>query len=228
VIRLHTPPPAGKPRIDELENWCRDQGLWPVLGTDEVGRGPLAGPVVAAAVVLGDQVPSGLNDSKKLTEAARERLVPQIEATAQAWAIEAAWPEEIDEKNILHASLAAMQRACERVIADLEARGLGLPSVLLIDGNQPLKLWNVSAQATAVQGDGRSLAIAAASVLAKVWRDRYMVEQAEKLHPGYGFAQHKGYPTPVHLAALQRLGPCPLHRRSFGPVRQVGLFGDGG
>ncbi len=228
MIRLHTPPPAGKPRIDELENWCRDQGLWPVLGTDEVGRGPLAGPVVAAAVVLGDQVPSGLNDSKKLTEAARERLVPQIEATAQAWAIEAAWPEEIDEKNILHASLAAMQRACERVIADLEARGLGLPSVLLIDGNQPLKLWNVSAQATAVQGDGRSLAIAAASVLAKVWRDRYMVEQAEKLHPGYGFAQHKGYPTPVHLAALQRLGPCPLHRRSFGPVRQVGLFGDGG
>ncbi len=226
MIRLQTPPLAGKPRIDELELWCRSQGLWPVLGTDEVGRGPLAGPVVAAAVVLGDEVPPGLNDSKKLSEMARERLVPQIEASALAWAIEPAWPAEIDEKNILGASLAAMQRACDRVIADLEERGLELPAVLLIDGNQPLRQWQVSAQATAVQGDGRSLAIAAASVLAKVWRDRHMVE-AESHYPGYGFAQHKGYPTPVHLAALQKLGPCPLHRRSFAPVRQQGLFGDG-
>jgi len=227
VIRLQVPPLLGKPRIDELEMWCVDQGLWPVLGTDEVGRGPLAGPVVAAAVVLGESVPAGLNDSKKLSESARERLVPQIEASALAWAIEPAWPDEIDQKNILGASLAAMQRACERVVADLEERGLGLPGVLLIDGNQPLRQWNVSAQATAVQGDGRSLAIAAASVLAKVWRDRYMV-QAESQYPGYGFAQHKGYPTPVHLAALRGLGPCPLHRRSFAPVRQLGLFGDGG
>ncbi|MBI5608232.1 MAG: ribonuclease HII [Deltaproteobacteria bacterium] len=227
MVRLQAPPLGDASRIDELELWCRAQGLWPVLGTDEVGRGPLAGPVVAAAVVLGEVVPPGLNDSKKLTESAREKLVPQIEASALAWAIEPAWPDEIDDKNILGASLAAMQRACERVVADLEGRGAGLPAVLLIDGNQPLRQWNASAQATAVQGDGRSLAIAAASVLAKVWRDRYMVE-AETQYPGYGFAQHKGYPTPAHLAALQSLGPCPLHRRSFAPVRQQGLFGDVG
>lgn len=226
-VRLTAPPPQTHGRLGDLELWCGQQGLWPVLGTDEVGRGPLAGPVVAAAVVLGPAVPPGLGDSKQISERERERLVPLIEQAALAFAVEPAWEAEIDARNILGASLAAMHRACTRVLRQLADLSRDPPAVLLIDGSQPLPGWTACPQMTAVQGDGRSFAVAAASILAKVWRDRYMVELDQR-YGGYGFAQHKGYPTAEHLRALRALGPCPHHRRSFAPVRQLALFGDEG
>jgi ribonuclease HII len=182
-----------------------------VAGVDEVGRGPLCGPVVTAAVILDPARPiKGLNDSKKLSEARREALFEEIREKALAWCIARADVHEIDQLNILHATMLAMQRAVE---------GLSVtPKLALIDGNRCPKLKVPSAPV--VQGDAKVPAIAAASILAKVSRDREMQEM-EALYPGYGIGGHKGYPTPVHLEALKRLGPTPIHRRSFGPVRAL-------
>ncbi|HYQ39402.1 MAG TPA: ribonuclease HII [Pseudomonas sp.] len=186
-----------------------------VAGVDEVGRGPLCGPVVTAAVILDPARPIvGLNDSKKLTEARRERLFDEIRDKALAWCIGRAEVEEIDRLNILQATFLAMQRAVE---------GLAIqPRLALIDGNRCPKLLVPSAPV--VGGDAKVPAIAAASILAKVSRDREMAE-LELVYPGYGLAGHKGYPTPAHLEALRRLGPTPIHRRSFAPVRAL-LGGD--
>ena len=181
-----------------------------VAGTDEVGRGPLAGDVVAAAVILDPNKPiEGLNDSKKLTEKKREMLFPIIQEQALSWCIARATVEEIDKINILHASMLAMTRAVE---------GLSVqPEHVLVDGNK-IPQWSYPAEAV-VKGDSRVEAIAAASILAKVTRDREMVEMDAK-YPGYGLAGHKGYPTKVHMQALEELGPTPIHRKSFGPVKK--------
>ena len=180
-----------------------------VAGVDEVGRGPLCGPVVTAAVILDPRRPiEGLNDSKKLTEARREALFDEICEKALAWCIARAEVHEIDELNILHATMLAMKRAVE---------GLSVtPRLALIDGNRCPQLAVPSAPV--VQGDGQVPAIAAASILAKVSRDREMCA-LDLCYPGYGLSAHKGYPTPNHLEALQRLGPTIIHRRSFAPVR---------
>ncbi|MBN3861490.1 ribonuclease HII [Pseudomonas frederiksbergensis] len=180
-----------------------------VAGVDEVGRGPLCGAVVTAAVILDPSRPIlGLNDSKKLTEARREALYDEICEKALSWYVARAEVEEIDELNILHATMLAMQRAVE---------GLHIqPKLAMIDGNRCPKL-SMRAEAV-IQGDGKVPAIAAASILAKVSRDREMAA-FELIYPGYGIGGHKGYPTPGHLEALVRLGPTPIHRRSFAPVR---------
>ncbi|WP_165861621.1 ribonuclease HII [Pseudomonas sp. GL93] len=182
-----------------------------VAGVDEVGRGPLCGAVVTAAVILDPNRPIlGLNDSKKLTEARREKLYDEICEKALSWHIARAEVEEIDELNILHATMLAMQRAVE---------GLHItPKMAMIDGNRCPKL-SMPSEAV-VKGDSKVPAIAAASILAKVSRDREMAA-FELIYPGYGIGGHKGYPTPVHLEALARLGPTPIHRRSFAPVRQA-------
>ena len=182
-----------------------------VAGVDEVGRGPLCGAVVTAAVILDPSRPIlGLNDSKKLTEARREKLFDEICEKALSWHIARAEVEEIDELNILHATMLAMQRAVE---------GLHItPKMAMIDGNRCPKLTMPSE--AVVKGDSKVPAIAAASILAKVSRDREMAA-FELIYPGYGIGGHKGYPTPVHLEALARLGPTPIHRRSFAPVRQA-------
>ena len=182
-----------------------------IAGVDEAGRGPLAGPVSAAAVILDPARPiSGLDDSKKLSPPRRAILERAIQDHALAWAVAWASVEEIDRLNILHASLLAMQRA----VAALPIQ----PERILVDGNR-CPDFAVEAQAI-IGGDGLVPAIGAASILAKVARDRLMV-QMEQDFPGYGFAGHKGYPTRIHLEALRRLGPCPAHRRSFGPVRAL-------
>jgi ribonuclease HII len=180
-----------------------------VAGVDEVGRGPLCGAVVTAAVILDPRRPIlGLNDSKKLTPARREKLYDEICEKALCWYIARAEVEEIDELNILHATMLAMKRAVE---------GLSItPKLALIDGNRCPQLSVPSAPV--IQGDSKVPAIAAASILAKVSRDREMAA-FELIYPGYGIGGHKGYPTPVHLEALARLGPTPIHRRSFAPVR---------
>lgn len=179
-------------------------------GIDEAGRGPLAGPVVAAAVILPDGFSAlgALDDSKKLGSKRREALAQIIRAEAMV-SIALAEPAEIDRLNILHATLAAMARA---------AAGLSrAPQLILIDGNQVPPGLPCPARAI-IGGDGTEPAIAAASIIAKTVRDALMRE-AEARFPGYGFAGHKGYPSPVHRAALEALGPCPLHRLSYGPVR---------
>jgi ribonuclease HII len=183
-----------------------------VAGVDEAGRGPLAGPVCAAAVILDPHhIPHGIDDSKKLSEVQRERLAPLIEAAADCWALGWASAEEIDRLNILHASLLAMRRAVD---------GLGrCPTSALVDGNR-LPAGLPCPACAVVGGDGSVPVIGAASILAKVARDREML-RLDRLHPGYGFARHKGYPTKAHLEALQLHGPCPAHRRSFKPVRLV-------
>ncbi len=182
-----------------------------VAGVDEVGRGPLCGDVVTAAVILDPRRPIlGLNDSKKLTQARREALFDEICEKALSFCIARAEVEEIDRLNILHATLLAMKRAVE---------GLHVtPKLALIDGNR-CPVLAVPA-APVIKGDGKVPAIAAASILAKVTRDREM-SSLEGLYPGYGIGAHKGYPTPVHLEALARLGPTPIHRRSFAPVRMA-------
>ena len=189
------------------------QGVTALLrtaGCDEAGRGPLAGDVVAAAVIFGSSIPDGLNDSKKLTERKREHLFDEIKASALAWSIGRASVEEIDRLNILNASLLAMKRAVESLSP--------LPGHVLVDGNK-LPMWQFSAE-TIVGGDGSVPCISAASVVAKVTRDREMV-QLDKEYPGYGLAKHKGYPTAQHIDALARLGVTPIHRRSFGPVARL-------
>ena len=180
-----------------------------VAGVDEVGRGPLCGAVVTAAVILDPARPIlGLNDSKKLTEAKREALFDEICEKALSFCIARAEVEEIDRLNILQATMLAMQRAVE---------GLHItPKLALIDGNRCPKL--AVPASPVIKGDSQVPAIAAASILAKVTRDREM-SAFELIYPGYGMGGHKGYPTPVHLEALARLGPTPIHRRSFAPVR---------
>ena len=189
----------------EIEDGFLEEGFSLICGVDEAGRGPLAGPVCAAAVILPKhlQIP-GLTDSKKLTDKKRRELFPLIQQQALAWGIGFASEQEIDEINILQATFLAMQRAMEQ----LGTR----PELALIDGNRagdfglPVK--------TVVKGDSLSANIAAASVLAKVSRDDVMVELA-KQYPEYGFDIHKGYGTKAHYAALREFGPCPIHRRSF-------------
>ncbi|MGC9456793.1 MAG: ribonuclease HII [Halothiobacillaceae bacterium] len=183
-----------------------------IAGVDEAGRGPLAGDVFAAAVVLDPDRPlTGLNDSKRLSARARERLYDEIREAAVAWEIARASVEEIDRINILHASLLAMSRAVAGLVPS--------PARVLVDGNRVPEGLPCPAEAW-VGGDGRHGAIAAASILAKVARDREM-QRLDACYPEYGFGAHKGYPTAAHLAALAAHGPCPAHRRSFGPVRRA-------
>nr|WP_292084515.1 MULTISPECIES: ribonuclease HII [unclassified Brevundimonas] len=182
-----------------------------VCGVDEAGRGPWAGPVSAAAVILNpDDLPPGIDDSKALTEKRRALLEPEIKARALAWGVGFASVEEIDELNILHATGLAIRRAVE---------ALAHPPVhALVDGNYRFKL--PCAVTPVVKGDSRSLSIAAASILAKTARDRLMIEM-DATYPGYGFASHKGYNTPIHQQALNTLGPCPEHRRSWAPIKAL-------
>ncbi|WP_428033918.1 ribonuclease HII [Amphritea sp.] len=183
-----------------------------VAGVDEVGRGPLVGNVVAAAVILDPAKPvSGLTDSKKLSEKKREQLFPLIQENALAWSIAWATPAEIDQLNILHATMLAMQRAVNQLKI--------VPEFALIDGNRCPPGLPCPSEAV-VKGDLKEPAISAASILAKVYRDREMAE-LDKRHPGYGFAQHKGYPTALHMEKLRLLGPLSEHRRSFRPVAEL-------
>ena len=188
--------------------------IW-VCGVDEAGRGPLVGAVVAGAVVLDPAKPiEGLKDSKKLTAARREYLYEQIMANAKAWGVGEASPAEIDDINILQATMLAMRRAVE----DLATRLGAWPDKALIDGNRCPEL-PIAAEAI-IKGDAKEPAISAASIVAKVTRDRQMMALHER-YPQYGFAQHMGYPTEAHFAALKQFGACEQHRRSFSPVRKV-------
>lgn len=182
-----------------------------IAGVDEAGRGPLAGPVSAAAVILDARRPiGGLADSKQLTAKCREVLADEIRVKALAYAVAWASVDEIDSINILQASLLAMQRAIGALAT--------APELVLVDGNRCPDL-HVPARAI-IGGDATEAAISAASILAKVARDRLMVD-LDKRFPGYGFASHKGYPTRAHLEGLRRLGVCPEHRRTFRPVREI-------
>jgi ribonuclease HII len=182
-----------------------------VCGVDEAGRGPLAGPVYAAAVILDPRRPiEGLRDSKQLTEARRNELAPQIRECALAWAVAECSHQEIDSLNILQATMLAMRRAVEALAT--------VPTIALIDGNRCPPL-SVRAHAI-VEGDDKVHAISAASILAKTARDAALVALHD-LYPQYGFDQHKGYSTPLHLERLRAHGPCPVHRRSFAPVRAL-------
>ena len=182
----------------------------PVVGVDEAGRGPLAGPVVAAAVILDpDRVPAGVDDSKKLDDRRRERLCAEIRAVARV-GVGVATVAEIDEINILWATMLAMERA----VAALEV----VPGHVLVDGNR-LPKWQWPSRAV-VKGDALCLSIAAASIIAKHERDSMMIDY-ERQYPGYGWASNKGYGTRDHQEALSRLGPSPIHRRSFAPIRQL-------
>ena len=181
-----------------------------VAGVDEVGRGPLAGDVVAAAVILGEHVPAGITDSKKLSPARREALSAEIKEQAVAWSLGRASVQEIDELNILEAALLAMKRAVE---------GLSIePELVLVDGNR-LPRWRYEARPI-VGGDALEPAIGAASILAKVQRDSELM-QLDSQYPEYGFGRHKGYPTREHLDALKTYGVLDIHRRSFGPVKRL-------
>ncbi len=196
-----------------LEEAARSRGALRIAGVEEAGRGPLFGPVVAAAVILPKGcILEGLNDSKKLTPNKRIELDLGVRANAIAWAIAEVDAETIDRINIRQASLLAMRRAVEQLALS--------PDFLLIDGRDTID-WPCPQQAI-IRGDGISFSIAAASVLAKVHRDRLLVE-LDREFPGYGLARHKGYGCPEHLAALDRLGPTPLHRRSYAPVAQAAL-----
>ena len=188
---------------------ARANGYSRICGVDEAGRGPLAGPVVCAAVILdASSVPNGLNDSKALSPLRRERLLNALAPSAQI-RVSVIEPTEIDALNILWASLEGMSRAVNALEADFA----------LIDGNRLPPSLPCPGEAI-IKGDSQSLSIAAASIVAKVSRDRLMIE-ADARYPGYGFAQHKGYPTRDHMNALQRLGPTPIHRRNFAPVQSA-------
>lgn len=183
-----------------------------VAGVDEVGRGPLAGPVVAAAVILDPNQPiEGLMDSKKISEKRREVLAIEIKEKALSWAISRVDVEEIDQINILQASLRAMTIA----VSELKQQ----PDFVMIDGNRIPADLTITAEAV-VKGDDRVVCISAASIIAKVARDHEMIEM-DSVYPGYGLAKHKGYPTKVHIEALQKLGVTEIHRRTFGPVKKV-------
>ena len=189
----------------DFEHEKHAQGYKYICGVDEAGRGPLAGPVFAAAVILPEDYEiDGVNDSKKLSDKRRRELFPIIQQEAVSFGIAFASQEEIDEINILQATFLAMRRAMEQLNPQ--------PEFALIDGNRETD-FGVPCK-TVIKGDSLSANIAAASVLAKVTRDNWMMEAAEK-YPGYGFEIHKGYGTKAHYAALEKLGPCPIHRRSF-------------
>jgi ribonuclease HII len=207
-------PSAGTPVCGwKHEKAARKHGALRIAGLDEVGRGPLFGPVVAAAVILAPRCRlQGLTDSKKLSEKKRDEFEILIRANAVAWAVAAVDVETIDRINIRRASLLAMRLAVEQLALS--------PDYLLIDGIDTID-WDCPQQSV-IQGDSISLSIAAASVLAKVHRDRLLVE-FDSQFPGYGLASHKGYGCPEHLAALARLGPTALHRKSFHPVSQSAL-----
>jgi len=201
---------AKKQVLPPILDWA-DRGQF-VAGVDEVGRGPLAGPVVAAAVILDPNNPiEGLMDSKKITEKRREVLAKEIKEKALAWAIARVDVDVIDEINILQASLRAMAIS----VYDLSQQ----PDFVMIDGNKIPSEINIQAEAV-VKGDDRVPCISAASIIAKVARDQEMIEM-DTVYPGYGLAKHKGYPTKVHMEALQELGVTKIHRRSFGPVKKV-------
>lgn len=189
----------------EYEDLYRSQGFAAVCGVDEAGRGPLAGPVFAAAVILPDGLENiGLNDSKKLTEKKRDALFDIITEKAVAWCVASADEKEIDELNILNATFLAMKRAVD---------GLAVrPDLALIDGNR--RPGTGIREETIVKGDAKSISIAAASILAKVSRDRYMLE-LDKKYPEYCFAKHKGYPTALHYEMIKKYGVSPVHRLSF-------------
>ncbi len=194
-----------------LETLLVDSSGGPVCGVDEAGRGPWAGPVSAAAVILHpDDLPDGIDDSKVLTAERREALEIEIKARAVAWGVGFASVDEIAELNILHATGLAMCRAVEALSVS--------PVAALVDGNYRFKL--PCEVQTVVGGDGLSLSIAAASILAKTARDRLMIEM-DALYPGYGFASHKGYNAPAHQQALRELGPCPEHRRAWAPIKAL-------
>ncbi len=183
-----------------------------ICGADEAGRGPIAGPVYAAAVILDPDNPiEGLKDSKKLSEKKRDALAPMIKARAKAWAIASCSIEEIDELNILWASMLAMKRAIEALSVS--------PTLALIDGNKIPQGLSMPAEAI-VKGDDKILEISAASILAKTARDAVMLELHGK-YPEYGFDRHKGYPTAYHIQQLEKFGVSPVHRRSYGPVRKM-------
>lgn len=203
---------AGRPDFSAERKMAGLYGL-PIAGIDEAGRGPWAGPVVAAAVVFDLDRPAldGLNDSKQVAETAREALYDRITAEALAFGIGMASPAEIDDMNIRQATHLAMARA----LAALESGSSVIPAAIIVDGDDAPALARPTRPI--VRGDARSLSIAAASILAKVTRDRLMVA-LDREHPGYGFARHKGYGTAQHGQALAALGPCPIHRRSFAPV----------
>ena len=189
----------------EYENLLKSQGYKVVCGVDEAGRGPLAGPVFAAAVILPDDLSDlGINDSKKLSEKKRDALFDVIKEKAIAWSVASASEQEIDEINILNATFLAMKRAVD---------GLSVrPDVALIDGNRKPKTG--VEEMTLVKGDAKSISIAAASILAKVSRDRYLLELDEK-YPEYQFSKHKGYPTKLHYEMIKEHGISPVHRLSF-------------
>ena len=196
-----------------FEKEARQQGCFFVAGVDEAGRGPLAGPVVAAAVILPDdaELPEGVNDSKKLTAAVRKKLLKEIkENEAIRWSVGIVDAAKIDEVNILNATHLAMKIAVEGLQPDVD--------YCLVDG-LPVHGLPVEHRAI-VKGDSRSYSIAAASIIAKETRDDMMAEYDEA-YPGYGFAKHKGYGTKAHIEALKELGPCEIHRRSFAPVREA-------
>lgn len=205
------PTPARPLPTLTLETLAAEAVGGPVCGVDEAGRGPWAGPVSAAAVILNPHdLPEGVDDSKALTALRREALEGEIKARALAWGVGFASVEEIAELNILQATGLAMCRAIEALAVQ--------PAAALVDGNYRFKLpCDVR---TVVGGDGLSLSIAAASILAKTARDRLMIE-LDGVYPGYGFASHKGYNAPVHQAALKAMGPCPAHRRSWSPIRAL-------
>jgi ribonuclease HII len=197
--------------MEDFESVARGGGYLVPAGVDEAGRGPLAGPVVAAAVILQpDYRNPGIRDSKKLSPARREHMFPEIRRDAFACAVALATPEEIDAINILQASLLAMRRAVEALPSP--------PDFLFVDGDRRIpcgrRILCGIFQRPLIGGDDRCLSIAAASILAKVTRDRMMAE-LDLQYPGYGFSDHKGYPTPEHFEAIRRLGPCPIHRRTF-------------
>jgi ribonuclease HII len=200
---------AGRP-TRRFEGRWRRLGVAPVAGVDEAGRGCLAGPVVAAAVILPSRPPRGIDDSKRLTPRMREALASALESSGARIAWAGAECDEIDRHDIRRATFLAMRRALEA----LPER----PAAVLVDGFA-IPLLDLPQQAL-VHGDALCLSIAAASIIAKVARDRLMLD-LDRLYPDYGFAVHKGYATPDHLAALRRHGPCPCHRRSFAPVRDV-------
>lgn len=211
-----TPPPdlfdVPPPGPGFIERWAEERGLTPVLGVDEAGRGCLAGPVVAAAVLLPpDFDTTGIDDSKRLTAAARERLEERILASATV-GVGMANAARIDATNILAATLEAMRAAVEQV----RARAGKPPGIVIVDGNQPIPGLDLH-QRPWPKGDALSVACGAASIVAKVTRDR-MLRELDGRYPGYGFVRHKGYGTADHLAALERLGPCPEHRTTFAPV----------
>jgi ribonuclease HII len=196
-----------------LERAARKCGALRIAGVDEVGRGPMFGPVVAAAVILAPKCRlDGLNDSKKVSEKKRNQLDTEIRENAVAWAIAAIDVETINQINIRNASLLAMKRAVEQLALT--------PDYLLIDGLDTIEY--ACPQQAVIQGDGASFSIAAASILAKVYRDRMIVE-LDTQYPGYGLASHKGYCSAEHMAALAKLGPTPLHRKNWSPVAQTML-----